>query len=78
MESNSRFFRRRANEELAAADRAVTPAARARRMQLAGAFLQRLKAIEAEALLSEREMQALTDVARPMFEWADARPIGHA
>jgi hypothetical protein len=49
-------------------------------MQLAGAFLQRLKAIEAEALLSEREMQALTDMAgaRPMFEWADSRPIRHA
>lgn len=76
MESNVRFYRRRANEELAAADRAVTPAARARRMQLAGAFLQRLKAVEAEALLSEREMQALTGIAdgRPVFEWAEATP----
>ena len=80
MESNSRFFRRRANEELAAADRAVTPAARARRMQLAGAFLQRLTAVEAEALLSEREMQALINAAdgRSVFEWAEARPVQHA
>lgn len=79
MESNVRFFRRRANEELAAADRAVTPAARARRMQLAGAFLQRLKATEAEALLSEREMQALVSVddGRPAFEWTEARPVQH-
>ena len=78
MESNSRFFRRRANEELAAADRAVTPAARARRMQLAGAFLQRLKAIEAEALLTEREIHALTEVEgrRPVFDWAEA-PARH-
>ena len=76
MESNSRFFRRRANEELSAADRAVTPAARARRMQLAGAFLQRLKEVEAEACLSEREMQALTGVSgtRPVFEWAETAP----
>ena len=75
MESDIRFYRRRANEELAAADRAVTEAARARRIQLAGAFLQRLKAVEAEALLSEREMQALTGVVeeRRAFEWADAR-----
>lgn len=46
MESDARFFRRRANEELAAAGRAVTDAARERRMQLAGVFLDRLKAIE--------------------------------
>ncbi len=80
MESNVRFYRRRANEELAAADRAVTPAARSRRMQLAGAFLQRLKAVEAEALLSDREMQALTSVTdtRSVFEWAQARPVHHA
>ena len=76
MESNGRFFRRRANEELAAADRAVTPEARARRMQLAGAFLQRLRDIEGEALLSEREMQALTGGGRPVFEWA--APVEHA
>jgi len=39
MESDARFYRRRANEELAAAQRAITPAARERRMQLAGTFL---------------------------------------
>ena len=76
MESNVRFFRRRANEELAAADRAVTPAARARRIQLAGAFLQRLKEIEAQAFVTEREMQvtAPADDGRPVFDWAEARP----
>jgi hypothetical protein len=44
MESDERYFGRRAQEELAAAKRAVTPAARDRRMQLAQAFFQRLEA----------------------------------
>lgn len=46
MESDARFFRRRAREELAAAKRAVTPAARDRRMHLANIFFQRLEAAE--------------------------------
>ena len=58
MESNVRYYRRRANEELAAASRAVTDAARERRMILAGIFLQRLKAVET------------TDAS--VFDWADA------
>ena len=40
------FYRRRANEEMAAASRAITDAARERRLQLAGAFLERLKELE--------------------------------
>lgn len=43
VESNDRFFRRRANEEMKAASRAITDAARDRRMQLAGIFLEQLK-----------------------------------
>ena len=43
MESDIRFYRRRATEELAAANRAVTEAARDRRMQLARQFLDRLE-----------------------------------
>jgi hypothetical protein len=54
-----RFYRRRANEEIAAADRAVTEAARERRIQLAGIFLERLKELE----------------TRSAFEWADERPV---
>ena len=42
MESDDRFYRRRATEELAAANRAVTQAARDRRMQLAEVYLSRL------------------------------------
>jgi hypothetical protein len=55
VESDVRFYRRRANEEMAAASRAVTQAARERRMQLAGAFLDRLKELE----------------GRSAFEWAE-------
>jgi hypothetical protein len=43
VESDARFYRRRANEEIAAASRAVTAEARERRILLAGIFLDRLK-----------------------------------
>lgn len=43
MESNERYYARRAVEELQALERAVTPAARARRLALAEAF--QLKAL---------------------------------
>lgn len=49
MESDVRFYRRRANEEIAAANRAVTAAARERRMALAGVFLERLKDLESRS-----------------------------
>lgn len=64
MESDVRFYRRRANEELAAANRAITAEARERRMQLADAFLQRLAATGA--------------AANPVFEWGEAPPASHA
>lgn len=57
MESDERFYRRRAAEELAAASRAVTDAARERREQLAQIFLARLNDSNAEAL----------------FDWSSAR-----
>ena len=59
LESDMRFYRRRANEEMAAADRAVTEAARERRIQLAGIFLERLRDLE----------------IRSAFDWADERPV---
>jgi hypothetical protein len=43
MESNERYYARRALEELRALERAVTPEARARRLALAEAF--QLKAL---------------------------------
>lgn len=50
VESDARFYRRRASEELAAASRAVTAAARDRRMQLAQLFLSRLEGMD-EAMM---------------------------
>jgi len=63
MESDARFYRRRANEELAAASRAVTDAARERRMIMAGIFLERLKAVEDQHAL---------------FDWGSGRSAGSA
>jgi len=51
MEPDERFYRRRAAEEMAAASRAVTEAARDRRVQLANSFLSRLSKAEASAML---------------------------
>ena len=59
MESDVRFYRRRANEEMAAADRAVTEEARERRMLLAGIFLDRLKHLERGSA----------------FDWVDERAV---
>jgi len=56
VESDDRFYRRRATEELAAANRAVTQAARERRIQLAQSFLSRL----------EQSNDAM------LFEWGEA------
>ena len=53
MEPDDRYFRRRASEELAAARRAVTDAARERRLMLAGKFLERLESVEARLIAAE-------------------------
>lgn len=47
LETNIRYYRRRACEEMTAATRAVTPAARERRLQLVEVYLERLKAMNA-------------------------------
>jgi hypothetical protein len=53
MESNERYYRRRAHQELAAARRAITADARQRREALAHAYLQRLAALGGEAVAAE-------------------------
>jgi len=58
LESDVRFYRRRVNEELAASERAITQAGRERRIQLAGAFLERLKVAE--------------EAEDAMFDWSAA------
>jgi hypothetical protein len=66
-----RYYRRRASEELAAASRAVTEAARERRMIMAGIFLERLKAMEADCA-AELGLAGPDQV--PAFNWTK----GHA
>ena len=56
MESDIRFYRRRACEEMAAASRAVTEAARLRRLQLVDTYIQHLKALKAPSPFSEIEL----------------------
>jgi hypothetical protein len=46
VESDIRYYQRRAREEMIAADRAVTEAARQRRLQLASMFVQRLEELD--------------------------------
>ena len=74
MESDIRFFRRRASEELAAANRAVTESARERRMILAGVFLERLKALDPAA-----SIEGLGAADRsPAFKWANEQSAKRA
>ena len=53
VEPDERYFRRRASEELAAARRAVTDAARERRLMLAGRFLERLNSADSTLIAAE-------------------------
>lgn len=70
MESDLRFYRRRASEELAAASRAVTEAARERRMMLAGVFLERLKGLERSEM---PELRVAAPDQTSAFGWTEGR-----
>ena len=61
MESNERFYARRAVEELRALERAVTPEAKARRLALAEAF--QLKARQCGRRESPGGMEAMVSPA---------------
>lgn len=64
MESNERYYARRAVEELRAVERAVTPEAKARRLALAEAFQLKW---QAERMLSpaSRPMNGMVAEASP-------------
>ena len=55
MESDIRYYRRRAYEEMGAATRAVTEEARRRRLQLVDLYVQRLTALHEPNPFSERD-----------------------
>ena len=69
VESDIRFYRRRACEEMAAATRAVTPAARDRRLQLVDIYLDHLKILDAPSPFDEGEVaRAVNDGSA--FAWS--------
>jgi hypothetical protein len=75
VESDIRYYRRRACEEMAAASRAVTEAARERRLQLVDLYVQRLAELKAPSPFSEGDVVRLLGPAaseRPAFTWQSA------
>ena len=70
VESDIRYYRRRACEEMAAATRAVTDAARDRRLQLVDIYLDHLKTLDAPNPFEESD--ALGGDSRSAFAWHDA------
>lgn len=75
MESDIRYYRRRACEEMAAASRAVTEAARERRLQLVDLYLQHLKSLNAPNPFDEGDLARLLGPAagdRSAFAWREA------
>jgi hypothetical protein len=71
MESDIRYYRRRACEEMAAASRAVTEAARDRRLQLVDLYVGHLKALKAPSPFSEGDLAALlARKHRSAFAWS--------
>lgn len=82
METDIRYYRRRACEEMSAASRAVTPAARERRLHLVGIYLDRLRAMNAPSPF-DHDMMAGLPVAggpaeRPAFAWPGTKSAEQA
>ena len=69
MESDARYYRRRACEELSAADRAVTSAARDRRLQLVGLYLDKLREMDEPSPINERELMRRLTGSQPVVAW---------
>lgn len=61
MEPDVLYYRRRISEELSAAERAVTGAARLRRLQLIEAYLEHLETIGERPPISKDEIAKLKD-----------------
>ena len=74
MEADIRYYSRRACEEMAAARRSVTEAARVRRLQLVDLYLQRLEALEAPSPFTDGQFTRALEPAsrladRSAFDW---------
>jgi hypothetical protein len=79
LETDIRYYRRRAYEELSAASRAITPAAQERRLHLVGVYLDHLKALNAPSPFDEQKLTGLLkDLAgkassRSAFGWTESQ-----
>lgn len=79
MEPDIRYYSRRACEEMSAAARAVTPAARQRRLDLVGRYLDRLKELNAPAPFDELRFAGMVKStteqlgAHSLFPWPEAK-----
>lgn len=60
MESNERYYERRAREELRALERAVTPEAKARRLALAEAFQLKARQCGRGAMMAPSGFESAT------------------
>ena len=69
MESDARYYRRRAVEELAAADRAVTSVARDRRLQLVDLYLHKLRQLDEPSPFNERELTRRLTADKAAMAW---------
>ena len=78
VESDIRYYRRRACEELAAAERAITEAARDRRLQLVDVYLAHLKELDVPSPFDDDDSERLAAMLsgrrkeRPAFAWRGA------
>lgn len=70
METEIRYYRRRACEEMTAANRAVTPAARERRLYLVNVYLERLRSMNAPIPFDDRQFAARLE--KSAFSWTHA------
>lgn len=75
MESDPRYYWRRACEEMEAATRSLTPAARVRHEQLVLLFVERLKQLNAPCPFTEPELAQKLGLdgnknsGEPIFRW---------
>jgi hypothetical protein len=76
VKSDVRYYRRRAYEEMAAANRAVTDAARQRRLLLVDTYVQHLEALHQPNPFDDPDYVTGLDPAasghRPAIDWRDS------
>ena len=82
LETDIRYYRRRACEEMSAASRAVTPAARERRLYLVEVYLERLKEMNAPSPFDQDMLSGMIDAGnlprRSAFAWQGMNSAEHA